>query len=45
MQVNAIKEIFHQVLGNPLRMYNLQETFVDDSDPWVGILVAELFYV
>ena len=26
-------------------MYNLQETYVDDADPWMGILAAEAFVV
>ena len=33
LQANDIIEIIHQELGNPLRMYNLQEPYVDDSDP------------
>ena len=35
----------HRVLGNIVRSYNLQETCVDDSDPWMGILAASAFLV
>ena len=38
--MNEIIEIIHQVLGNVVRTYNLQETYVDDADPWMGILAA-----
>ena len=37
---NEIIERIHQVLGNLVRTYNLQETYVDDTEPWMGILVA-----
>ena len=39
-QANTTIEIIHQVLGNIVRTYNLQEKYVDDADPWMGILVA-----
>ena len=39
-QVNAIVEIIHQVLGNLLHTYNLQETYVDDAYPCMGILAV-----
>ena len=35
----------HQVLGNLLRTYNLQETYIDEAEPWVGILAAADFAV
>ena len=44
-QANKTIERIHQVLGNLVRTYNLQETYVDDADPWIGILVAEAFAV
>ena len=44
-QVNATIDIIHQVLGNLVRTYNLQETYVDDVDPFMGILVAAAFAV
>ena len=39
-QANATIERIHQVLENIVRTYNLQETYVDYADPWMGILVA-----
>ena len=43
--MNATIEIIHQVLGNLVRTNILQETYVDDSDPWMGILAAAAFAV
>ena len=42
-QANATIEIIHQVLGNIVNSYNLQETYIDYSDPWMGILAAVVF--
>ena len=39
-QANAIIEIIHPVLGNLLCTYNLHETYVYDTDPWMVILMA-----
>ena len=39
-QANTIIEKTHQVIGNLERTYNLQETYVDVADPWMGILAA-----
>ena len=33
------------MLGNIVRTYNLQEKYVDDADPWMGILAAPQFSV
>ena len=44
-QANATIEIIHQVLGNLLLAYNQQETYLDDADPWIGILAASAFAV
>ena len=44
-QSNATIERLHQVLGNLVRTYNLQETYVDDADPFLGILTAAAFAV
>ena len=44
-QEGATIERIYQVLGNILRTYNLQEAYVDDSDPWMGILAAADFVV
>ena len=38
-------ERMHQVLVNIVRTYNLQEKYVDDACPWMGILAASDFYV
>ena len=38
-------ERIHQVLGNVVRTYNLQETYVYDADPWMGILSTADFAV
>ena len=45
MQANTITEQIHQVLGKLFRMYNLQETYLDDADPWMVILAAIYFAV
>ena len=44
-QANSTVEIIHQVLGNLVHTYNLQETYVDDADPWMGILAAVAFAI
>ena len=44
-QANATIERLRQVLGNRVRTYNLQETYVDDADPFMGILAAAAFAV
>ena len=44
-QANEIIERIHQVLGNLVRTYYLQETYVDETDSWVGILSAAAFAV
>ena len=43
--MKAILEIIHQVLGKLVCTYNIQETYVDDADPWMGILSAAAFVV
>ena len=44
-QANTIIEIIYQVLGNLVCTYNLQETYVDEADPWMGILATAAFAV
>ena len=44
-QVDSIIEIIRQVLGNLVRTYNLQETYVDENYPWIGLLAAAAFDV
>ena len=43
MQANETIEIIHQVLGNTVRTYILQDACVDGADPWMGILEASDF--
>ena len=40
---NATMEQIRQVLGNIVRTYNLQGTYTDDDDLWIGILVSADF--
>ena len=42
---NAILERIHQVLGNLVRTSNIQQTYVDKNDPWMGILAAAAFAI
>ena len=44
-QANAIVEIIHQVLSNLTRSFNLHDTYVYDSEPWMEILLAAAFAV
>ena len=44
-QANEIIEIVHQVLGNLVRTYNLQEIYVDDTESWIRILATADFAV
>ena len=44
-QANVTIEIIHQVLGNIVRTYILQETYVYYDLPWMGILAAASFAV
>ena len=40
---NTTTERIYQVLGNLVNSYNLQLTYVDNADLWMGILVAADF--
>ena len=42
-QENAIIYRINQVLGNLLRILNLQEKYVADAEPWMGILAEAAF--
>ena len=44
-QSNAIIERVHQVLGNMLRTFELQDQNLDDVDPWNGFLQATVFAI
>jgi hypothetical protein len=39
-QANAIVEWVHQVIGNIIRTFELENKCLDDNDPWKGILSA-----
>ena len=43
LQANSTIDILHQELGNLIRTYNLHEIYVDDADPFMGILEAASF--
>jgi len=44
-QANAILERVHQTLGNIVRTFEIQDNYVDEEDPWKGILSAAAFAI
>ena len=44
-QTNAIVEQIHQVIGNIIRTFDLEEHYLNEEDPWMGILAATAFAV
>ena len=44
-QANAIVERVHQVIGNIIRTFELENNYLDEGDPWKGILSATAFAV
>jgi transposase InsO family protein len=44
-QANAIVERVHQVICNIIRTFELQDNYLDEEDPWKGILSATAFAV
>ena len=40
---NTILERIHQVIGNLVRNFNIQQTYVDKNNHWMGILAAAAF--
>ena len=44
-QTNAIVEIIHQVIGNIIRTFELETSYIDEENPWKGILSATVFTV
>ena len=44
-QANATIDRIHHFLGNLVRTYYIQETYVDDADPWMVILASAYFVV
>ena len=44
-QTNAIVERIHQVIANMIRTFELETNYLDEDDPWKGILSATAFAV
>ena len=44
-QANAIVERVHQVIGNIIRTFELENNYLDEINPWKGILSATAFAV
>ena len=44
-QANAVIERIHQTIGNVIRTFQVQEAYLDEDDPWSGILAATMFAV
>ena len=44
-QANAIVERVHQVIGNIIRTFELESNYLDEDDPWKGVLSATAFAV
>jgi transposase InsO family protein len=44
-QANAIVERVHQVIGNIVRTFELESNYLDEQDPWKGILSATAFAI
>ena len=42
---NAVLERIHQVLGNLVPTFNISQTYVDENDPWTGILAVAVFSI
>ena len=44
-QVNAILDRINHVIANMIRTFNLEANYLDETDPWKGILSATAFAV
>ena len=44
-QANAIVERVHQTIGNIIRTFELENNYLDETDPWKGILSATAFAI
>jgi hypothetical protein len=44
-QANAIAEQVHQTIGYIIRTFELHENYLDEDDPWKGILAATAFAI
>jgi transposase InsO family protein len=45
LQANAMVEQVHQVVGNIIRTFELENNYLDNNDPWKEILSATAFAV
>ena len=45
LQANYISKRIHQVLANLVRRFELDNNYVDEDDPWKGILVTSAFNI
>ena len=43
-QANSVLEQIHQFIANLVRTYDLKNIYLDEDDPWSGILVATYFW-
>ena len=44
-QANAIVERVHQTIGNIVRTFELEDNYLDEDDPWKGILATTAFAI
>jgi hypothetical protein len=44
-QANAIIERVHQTIGNIVRTFELEDNYLDEDNPWTGILSATAFAI
>ena len=44
-QANAIIDQVHQTIGNIIRTFQVQDNYLDEHDPWEGILTATMFEI
>ncbi len=44
-QANAICEQLHQVIGNIIQTFELQTNYLDEDNPWKGVLSATAFAI
>ena len=42
---NKILERIHHILGNLVQTYHIKETYVEEYDPWLGILAVAAFEI
>ena len=44
-QANSILVLIHQVLSECIKIYELEKYYLDEQDPWAGILSAAAFAI